>query len=56
MQPIEIHTGLHSNLLDNAKARLQLGWAPGVDTAALVARAFDYVRAPEDPRKVWYVG
>jgi len=56
MQPVEIRTNLHSNLLDNAKARLQLGWSPQVDTAALVDRAFDYVRAADDPRKVWYVG
>jgi nucleoside-diphosphate-sugar epimerase len=56
MQPVRIRTPLHSNLLDNAKARLQLGWTPRVDTAALVDRAFDYVRAADDPRKVWYVG
>jgi len=56
MQPAEFHTNLHSNLLDNAKARLQLGWTPKVDMAALVDRAFDYVRAADDPRKVWYVG
>jgi nucleoside-diphosphate-sugar epimerase len=56
MQPVEIRTNLHSNLLDNAKARLQLGWIPKVDTAALVDRAFDYVRNPSDVRKIWYVG
>jgi nucleoside-diphosphate-sugar epimerase len=56
MQPVEIRTGLHSNLLDNAKARLLLGWTPMVDTSALTARAFDYQRAADDPRKVWYVG
>ena len=56
MQPAEIRTDMHSNLLDNAKARLQLGWTPKVDTAALVDRAFDYVRAADDVRKVWYVG
>lgn len=56
MRPAQIRTNLHSNLLDNAKARLQLGWAPKVDTAALVDRAFDYVRDPGDVRKIWYVG
>lgn len=56
MPPAEIRTDLHSNLLDNAKARLQLGWTPKVDTAALVDGAFGYVRAPGDVRKVWYVG
>lgn len=56
MNPVRIETPLHSNLLDNAKARLLLGWAPEVDTSALIDRAFDYARAPDDPRKVWYVG
>lgn len=55
-KPVRITTPLHSNLLDNAKARLQLGWTPKIDTAALIDAAYDYVRAPNDPRKVWYVG
>ena len=33
MRPVEIASPLHSNLLDNAKARLLLGWSPKVDTA-----------------------
>jgi len=56
MAPVRIASPFHSNLLDNAKARLRLGWTPRVDTAALVDRAFRYVRATDDPRKVWYVG
>jgi len=56
MKPARIETPLHSNLLDNAKARLQLGWTPRIDTPALIDAAFDYVRAADDPRKVWYVG
>jgi nucleoside-diphosphate-sugar epimerase len=56
MKPVRIATPLHSNLLDNAKARLQLGWTPRVDTEALLDMAFAYVRAADDPRKVWYVG
>jgi nucleoside-diphosphate-sugar epimerase len=56
MQPARIATPLHSNLLDNAKARLRLGWAPRIDTVALVDAAFEYVRAPGEARKVWYVG
>jgi nucleoside-diphosphate-sugar epimerase len=56
LQPVEIATPLHSNMLDNAKARLKLGWQPKVDTAMLVDAAFDYVRAADDPRKVWYAG
>jgi UDP-glucose 4-epimerase len=56
MRPVRIETPYISNLLDNAKARLQLGWAPNVDPPALCDRAFGYVRSPDDPRKVWYPG
>ena len=52
----EIRTPLHSNWLDNAKARLRLGWKPQVDLRGLVDRAWDYVRAPDDPRIIWYPG
>jgi len=52
----EISTSLHSNWLDNAKARLRLGWKPQVDLHGLVDRAWDYVRAPDDPRIIWYPG
>ena len=52
----EITTSLHSNWLDNAKARLRLGWKPLVDLHGLVDRAWDYVRAPDDPRIIWYPG
>lgn len=56
MKPVRVETPLHSNLLDNAKARLRLGWTPRVDAVALIDAAFAYVRAADDPRKVWYVG
>jgi nucleoside-diphosphate-sugar epimerase len=56
MAPARIATPLHSNLLDNSKARLRLGWQPKVDTTAMVDLAFDFVRAPGDVRKVWYAG
>jgi UDP-glucose 4-epimerase len=56
MQPARIETPYISNLLDNAKARLRLGWTPKVDTATLCDRAFAYVRAADDPRKIWYPG
>ncbi|MCP8883188.1 NAD(P)-dependent oxidoreductase [Devosia sp. XJ19-1] len=52
----EISTPFHSNWLDNAKARLLLGWKPQVDLQDLVDRAWDYVRAPDDPRIIWYPG
>jgi UDP-glucose 4-epimerase len=56
MQPVRIETPYVSNLLDNAKARLRLGWLPQVDTTALVDRAFAYERAADDQRKIWYPG
>jgi len=52
----EISTSLHSNWLDNAKARLRLGWKPQIDLHGLVDRAWDYVRRPDDPRIIWYPG
>jgi len=56
MKPVRIETPFHSNILDNAKARHALGWAPKYGTAELIDAAFAYERAPDDPRKVWYVG
>lgn len=52
----EVATPYHSNWLDNAKARHLLGWQPQVDPKTLVERAWSYVRAPDDPRIVWYPG
>ena len=54
--PLDVPTPYFSNWLSNAKARLQLGWAPKVDLAQLIDLAFDYERPPEDPRKIWYPG
>jgi len=56
MSSVRIETPFHSNWLDNAKARHILGWQPRYDAFRMVDEAFDYQRAPDDPRKVWYVG
>jgi hypothetical protein len=56
MEPVDIPTPFHSNLLDNSAARLALGWSPQVGTVDLVDRAFAYERAPDELRKVWYPG
>jgi nucleoside-diphosphate-sugar epimerase len=56
LESVRIPTPFHSNILDNAKARHILGWAPKYGTAELVDAAFDYRRAPDDARKIWYVG
>lgn len=56
LKSVRIETPYHSNWLDNSKARHALGWAPQVNLEQLVDDAFAYVRAKDDPRKVWYVG
>lgn len=53
---VDIPTPFHSNWLDNAKAKLLLGWRPMVDLETLIERAWSYERAPNDPRKIWYPG
>ena len=53
---VEIPTQFHSTWLDNTKAKFLLGWRPHVDLNKLVDLSWDYQRAPEDPRVVWYPG
>ena len=53
---ISIPSEFHSTWLDNSRAKFELGWKPRYDLARLVDGAFDYQRAPDDPRKVWYPG
>lgn len=53
---VEIKTGYHSTWLDNTKAKFLLGWRPNYDLKKLIDSAFDYVRASDDPRQVWYSG
>ncbi|QDU98064.1 NAD-dependent epimerase/dehydratase family protein [Lignipirellula cremea] len=53
---VGIITPYHSTWLDNAKAKFLLGWRPEYDMHRLVDEAFDYERAPDDPRKIWYPG
>ncbi len=42
--------------LDNTRAKAELGWRPAYDVFKLIDSAWDYVRSPDDPRKVWYPG
>ena len=51
-----IATPYHSTWLDNTKAKFLLGWRPRYDLKRMTDAAFDYQRAPDDPRKVWYPG
>jgi nucleoside-diphosphate-sugar epimerase len=53
---VDIKTPYHSTWLDNTKAKLLLGWRPEYDLQKMIDSAWDYVRAPHDPRKIWYPG
>lgn len=56
LDSIAIPSQYHSTWLDNSKAKSELGWNPVYDLGKLVDAAWDYERAAEDPRKVWYPG
>lgn len=53
---VEIKTDFHSTWLDNTKAKFLLGWRPEYDLKKMINAAFDYARAADDPRIVWYPG
>ena len=53
---VEIPSHFHSNWMDNAKAKLMLGWRPKYDLKSLIDSAWDYVRSANEPRRVWYPG
>jgi UDP-glucose 4-epimerase len=53
---VKINTPFHSTWLDNTKAKFLLGWRPTYDLERLIDESWDYRRAPDDPRKVWYPG
>jgi UDP-glucose 4-epimerase len=53
---VPVRTPYHSTWLDNTKAKLLLGWRPKYDLRRLTDAAFDYERAPDDPRVVFYPG
>jgi UDP-glucose 4-epimerase len=55
-QIVEIPSPYHSTWLDNDKAKFLLGWRPRYDLERLIDEAFDYRRAENDPRIVWYPG
>ena len=53
---VEIRTEYHSTWLDNTKAKLLLGWRPEYDMKKMIDSAWDYRRAEDDPRRIWYPG
>lgn len=53
---VGIKTQYHSTWLDNTKAKFLLGWRPAVDMKKMIDLAWNYERAANDPRTVWYPG
>ena len=53
---VDIVTEYHSNWLDNTKAKFLLDWRPQYDLPRLIDEAYDYERAVDDPRIIWYLG
>jgi UDP-glucose 4-epimerase len=53
---VELKTPYHSTWLDNTKAKFLLGWRPSYDLKKMIDSAWDYKRAADDPRVVWYPG
>ncbi len=53
---VGVRTPYHSTWLDNTKAKFLLGWRPEYDLKKMTDAAFDYRRAKDDPRIVWYPG
>lgn len=53
---VEIASEYQSNWMDNSKAKYFLDWRPAYDVVRLIDAAWDYQRAPDDPRKIWYPG
>ena len=53
---VQIKSEYHSTWLDNAKAKFLLGWGPRYDLQRMTDAAFDYERADDDRRTVWYPG
>lgn len=45
-----------SNWMDNSRAKAELGWRPSYDLKKLIDSAWNHVRPPEEPRRVWYPG
>lgn len=53
---VDVSTPFHRTWLDNNKAKFCLDWRPKTDLDDLIDNAWDYKRADDDPRKIWYPG
>jgi UDP-glucose 4-epimerase len=56
MDARNVPSPMHSNWLDNNKARQLLDWEPEVDLEQLIDMAWAYERPAGEPRKIWYPG
>jgi UDP-glucose 4-epimerase len=53
---VPVATPYRSTWLDNAKAKFLLDWRPRYDLRRMTEAAWEYRRAANDPRVVWYPG
>jgi nucleoside-diphosphate-sugar epimerase len=53
---VAIKTPYWSTWLDNAKAKLILGWRPRFALPQLIDEAWSYERSALEPRRIWYPG
>ena len=53
---VEVPTPYYSTWLDNSKAKFLLDWRPEYDLKRMTDAAFEYERAADEPRVVWYPG
>ncbi len=53
---VGVRTPYHSTHLLNTKAKSLLGWRPEYDLKRMTDSAWDYQRAADDPRVIWYPG
>ena len=53
---VPVQTPYFSTWLDNSKAKFVLAWRPAFDLKKMTDSAWEYRRAADDPRVVWYPG
>lgn len=56
LEGVPIKTPYRSTWLDNTKAKFILNWRPEYDLAKITDAAYDYKRAADDPRVIYYPG
>lgn len=53
---VGIPTQFYSTWLDNSKAKFLLGWRPEYNLKKMTDEAWNYQRAKDEPRMIWYPG